>query len=63
MTTGSFARVASRGGRRSSVFGPYVYKRWHWAHARLAGIPCDRIVNCWPFERFRRWLCEPASER
>ena len=33
------------------------------AHARLAGIPCERIVNCWPFERFHRWLWEPASER
>ena len=36
------------------------------AHARLAGIPCDRIVNCWPFERFHRWLyglARPARER
>lgn len=33
------------------------------AHARLAGIPCNRIVNCWPLERLRRWLAEPASER
>jgi histidinol phosphatase-like PHP family hydrolase len=25
------------------------------AHARLAGIPADRIVNCWPLERFLQW--------
>jgi len=26
------------------------------AHARLAGIPLDRIVNCWPTERLIEWL-------
>ena len=26
------------------------------AHARLAGIPSDRIVNCWPLERLLAWL-------
>ncbi len=26
------------------------------AHARLAGIPSDRIVNCWPTERLMEWL-------
>ena len=31
------------------------------AHARLAGIPADRIVNCWPLERLRAWILEPAS--
>jgi len=25
------------------------------AHARLAGIPEDRIVNCWPNDRFLEW--------
>jgi putative hydrolase len=25
------------------------------AHARLAGIPADRIVNCWPVERLLAW--------
>jgi putative hydrolase len=25
------------------------------AHARLAGIPADRIVNCWPPERILEW--------
>jgi histidinol phosphatase-like PHP family hydrolase len=26
------------------------------AHARLAGIPADRIVNCWPADRLLSWL-------
>ena len=26
------------------------------AHARLAGIPPQRIVNCWPPERLLEWL-------
>ena len=26
------------------------------AHARLAGIPADRVINCWPLGRLRAWL-------
>jgi len=26
------------------------------AHARLAGIPADRIINCWPLDRLLEWL-------
>ena len=33
------------------------------AHARLAGIPAERIVNCWPLERLLAWLAAPAHER
>jgi putative hydrolase len=25
-------------------------------HARLAAIPVDRIVNCWPLDRLLAWL-------
>jgi len=25
------------------------------AHARLAGVPSDRIINCWPLARLLRW--------
>jgi histidinol phosphatase-like PHP family hydrolase len=32
------------------------------AHARLAGIPTDRIVNCWPLDRLLAWLAEPCYE-
>jgi putative hydrolase len=31
------------------------------AHARLAGIPPDRIVNCWPLERLLEWAAERRS--
>ncbi len=33
------------------------------AHARLAGIPADSIVNCWPLDRLLSWLSNPSSER
>ena len=33
------------------------------AHARLAGIPAERIVNCWPLDRLLAWLSNPLSER
>jgi hypothetical protein len=26
------------------------------AHARLAGVPTDRIVNCWPVDTLLQWL-------
>jgi histidinol phosphatase-like PHP family hydrolase len=26
------------------------------AHARLAGIPPERIINCWPLERLAAWM-------
>ncbi len=28
------------------------------AHARLAGVPVDRVVNCWPLDRLMAWLEE-----
>ena len=32
------------------------------AHARLAGVPPDRIVNCWTLDRLLAWLSNPSSE-
>jgi histidinol phosphatase-like PHP family hydrolase len=32
------------------------------AHARLANIPPDRIVNCWPLDRLLAWLAVRATE-
>ena len=26
------------------------------AHARLAGIPVDRVINCWSLEQLLAWL-------
>ena len=28
------------------------------AHARLAGIPADRVINCWPDEALETWMEE-----
>jgi histidinol phosphatase-like PHP family hydrolase len=33
------------------------------AHARLAGIPPDRIVNCWPLDRLLAWLGGRTSDQ
>jgi len=33
-----------------------VYSETAMAHARLAGIPEDRIINCWSLERLLDWL-------
>ena len=31
------------------------------AHARLAAIPAEKIINCWPLDRLLAWLSNPAS--
>jgi histidinol phosphatase-like PHP family hydrolase len=31
------------------------------AHARLAGVPPDRVINCWPLERLLEWARARAS--
>ena len=30
------------------------------AHARLAGIPPERVINCWSDERLEEWMNRPA---
>lgn len=40
-----------------------TYAETALAHARLAGIPAERIVNCWPLERLLAWLAKPSLER
>jgi histidinol phosphatase-like PHP family hydrolase len=42
--------------------GQLVYAETAMAHAILAGIKRDRVVNCWPLSRLLAWLAEPASE-
>ena len=42
--------------------GQLSYAETALAHARLAAIPIDRIVNCWPLERLLAWLSDPSSE-
>ena len=36
--------------------GELQYAETAIAHARLAGIPADRIVNCWPLDKLLSWL-------
>jgi putative hydrolase len=43
--------------------GQLEYAETALAHARLAAIPRDRIVNCWPLERLQAWLSDPWHER
>jgi histidinol phosphatase-like PHP family hydrolase len=31
------------------------------AHARLAGIPGDRVINCWPVDRLLQWLADRSA--
>jgi histidinol phosphatase-like PHP family hydrolase len=42
--------------------GQLAYAETAVAHARLAGIPTDRVVNCWSLERLLAWLADPDSE-
>jgi putative hydrolase len=28
------------------------------AHARLAGVPADRVINCWSDARLAEWMAE-----
>jgi putative hydrolase len=41
--------------------GQFVYVETALAHARLAGIPPERIVNCWPTDRLLAWLADRRS--
>jgi histidinol phosphatase-like PHP family hydrolase len=39
----------------------FVYIETALAHARLAAIPPERIVNCWPTDRLLAWLADRRS--
>ncbi len=41
--------------------GQLAYAETALAHARLAAIPPDRIVNCWPLERLLELVADPAA--
>ncbi len=34
----------------------WVYAETAVAHARLAGVPAERVINCWPLDRLMDWL-------
>ena len=31
------------------------------AHARLAGVPPERVINCWPLAKLLKWSQERAT--
>ena len=33
------------------------------AHARLAGVPAERVINCWPDDRLEEWMRERHARR
>jgi len=39
----------------------FVYTETALAHARLAGIPPDRVINCWESGKLRAWLDDRRS--
>jgi histidinol phosphatase-like PHP family hydrolase len=41
--------------------GQLRYTETAVAHARLAGIPSERVLNCWPIGRLLQWLAERSS--
>lgn len=38
--------------------GELRFSEYAIAHARLAGIPADRVINCWSDERLEEWMRE-----
>jgi histidinol phosphatase-like PHP family hydrolase len=38
--------------------GELRYAETAIAHARLAGVPTDRVINCWPLERLLEWAAD-----
>ncbi len=36
--------------------GELLYAETAVAHARLAGVPVERVANCWPLEKLRDWI-------
>ena len=41
----------------------FPYTDYAIAHARIAGIPADRVVNCWDEEKFDSWLRDRQRSR
>jgi len=41
----------------------FVYTEFALAHARLAGIPPERVINTWPVEKLLQWAERKAAAR
>ena len=53
-----FALDSDAHSRRELRFTDYAI-----AHARLAGIPADRVINCWSDDRLAAWMAERQGRR
>jgi histidinol phosphatase-like PHP family hydrolase len=42
--------------------GELRFSEYAIAHARLAGIPVDRVINCWSNERLDDWMAERKAD-
>ncbi len=47
----------------SDAHAPHELRNVEWAiaHARLAGVPVERVINCWPTQRLLDWLAERSG--
>jgi putative hydrolase len=43
--------------------GELRFTAYSIAHARIAGIPSERVINCWPDERLLEWMEERRRVR
>ena len=43
--------------------GEFPFTEYAIAHARIAHVPADRVVNCWEQDRFEDWLQEQRGRR
>jgi histidinol phosphatase-like PHP family hydrolase len=43
--------------------GELRFSEYAIAHARLAGIPAERVINCWSDERLEEWMRERHGRR
>lgn len=67
---GSRLRSGPRGGRRGCLIAldtdAHAVSQWHYAdiamaHARLAGVPTDRVVNTWTLDRLLDWAAQRSK--
>jgi histidinol phosphatase-like PHP family hydrolase len=40
-----------------------LFSRMAVAHARRAGIPRDRVINCWTDDQLEAWMHRPGRSR
>jgi histidinol phosphatase-like PHP family hydrolase len=45
------------------AIGELRYSEYAIAHARLAGVPADRVINCWSDDRLEAWMRERHGRR